>query len=393
MLTIKNLSKHYSSGILTKSGEKKKKLILEDINLHISPGEKVAIIGRNGAGKTTLLRLISGSLQQSTGDIDINGTIYPLMNIGLGINEKLTGRENIFSSLVYNGFVLSSSELKKIETDIEEFTELGELLDTPFYTYSLGMKMRLMFAVATSVRPEIFLIDEVLGAGDPYFLLKCQERLRNIIEQNQSTLLIVSHSTQLLRKFCDRGIWIKNGKIFLDGNINDVCVAYDAYIERISVDSLVKDIESEDNLMASLDNGHKFYIWQDKSDLNITSFEIKKSNETIKIYISLVSKVLIKYNLRILITLWARNGDRIGRLENDIDSIDFSNTYHHKLEVSLQESTLPFGIFDVTISIFQDLKNPFLHGLKQIYVGSNMASISSQNDHMLNANSIPHKWL
>ena len=393
MLTIKNLSKHYSSGILTKSGEKKKKLILEDINLHISPGEKVAIIGRNGAGKTTLLRLISGSLQQSTGDIDINGTIYPLMNIGLGINEKLTGRENIFSSLVYNGFVLSSSELKKIETDIEEFTELGELLDTPFYTYSLGMKMRLMFAVATSVRPEIFLIDEVLGAGDPYFLLKCQERLRNIIEQNQSTLLIVSHSTQLLRKFCDRGIWIKNGKIFLDGNINDVCVAYDAYIERISVDSLVKDIESEDNLMASLDNGHKFYIGQDESDLNITGLEVKKSNNEIKFYINLMSKIIINYNVRILITFWGRNGDRIGRLENDIDSIDFRNKHNHKVTVSFEESTLPFGISDITISIYEDLKNPFLHGLKRIYVGSKMASISSQNDHMLNANSIPHKWL
>jgi ABC-type polysaccharide/polyol phosphate transport system ATPase subunit len=392
VIKIENLTKGFTSYLKkTKAGNKR--LVLDGISLNINKGERVAVIGRNGAGKTTLLRLISGSLLQSSGSIEVNGDIYPLMSLGLGINEKFTGRENIYSSLVYNGFVLSKDALKSIEYDIEDFTELGEFLDRPFYTYSLGMKMRLMFAIASAAKPAIFLIDEILGAGDAYFLMKSQERLRKVIEQNQSTLLLVSHSTQLLRKFCDRGIWIKDGKVFLEGNINDVCVAYDAYIERISEGYLNKDIKSKEELMYSLENGKRVYTWQEKSEIIVSSFDIEQEDHALKLSFSLIAKTPDEYSLRILITLWGRKGDRIGRIENDMNSINFKKSPHHKVDVYLQRSLLPLGIFDITISIFQHLKDSSLGELKNIYVGSNMASIPSQNNHSVNVNVIPHKWL
>ena len=382
MITAKNLTKTYKK-------TSPSKIVLDDLSFTINRGERVAIVGRNGAGKTTLLRLISGSLQKTSGSLNVSGNVYPLMGIGLGVNEKFTGRENIKSSLVYNGFDLHKDIVQAIEKDIEDFTELKEFLDRPFYTYSLGMKMRLMFAIATAVKPEIFLIDEILGAGDHYFTLKSKDRLNRIITDNASTLLLVSHSTQLLKRFCDRGIWLKNGKIFLDGNINEVCSAYDAYIERLN-NGERDNFQSLEDLKTQASNGEKFYTWQDTAQIVIKNFQLEDTKEGVRLSLSLASALNELSYVRILITLWGKNGDRIARIENDFNALDFRKTNILEVITVFKKSHLPQGSFEIVISIY---KNSSADGkLGRVYVGSHLGIIENNRVLMEKINALPHTW-
>src|SRR5262249_34450273 len=144
---------------------------LRNLDLEVCKGERLGIIGRNGAGKTTLLKIITGNYAPTEGAVHIEGRIQALMELGTGFHPDFTGRQNIHAALAYQGF--SKSEVKKAEADIIDFTELEEFIDQPLRVYSAGMYTRLAFAVATSVRPEVLIIDEILGAGDAAFVAKC----------------------------------------------------------------------------------------------------------------------------------------------------------------------------------------------------------------------------
>jgi len=200
---------------------------LSEMNLEICRGERVALIGRNGAGKSTLLRVISGQMQLDSGLLTVNGTVQALMTLGTGFHPNFTGMQNIHSSLAYQG--LSSEELDRCVADIVDFVELEGFLDRPVKEYSAGMYARLAFAVATSVTPDILIIDEVLGAGDAYFLGKCIQRMKALTSQG-ATILFVSHDISSVQMLCDRGIWIENGRIRDDGDLLAVSKAYLASI-------------------------------------------------------------------------------------------------------------------------------------------------------------------
>jgi len=208
------------------SGKKEVKefLALDDVSFRLERGRRMGLIGRNGAGKTTLLKLISGNFRPSAGRVEVSGTVQALMTIGQGFHPDYTGRENIQASLHYNG--LSSREVGDAFEDVVEFCELGPFLDQPFKTYSSGMQSRLMFATATAVRPDILIIDEVLGAGDAYFLAKSKRRVDKIIA-NGCTLLLVSHSMQQVLELCDEAIWLDGGRINLAGEALRVVKAYE----------------------------------------------------------------------------------------------------------------------------------------------------------------------
>ena len=161
------------------------------MSLVVRRGERIGVIGRNGAGKTTLLKLITGNFAPTRGTVVVNGSVQALINIGLGFHPEFTGYENIRASLVYNG--LAEAELDAAVADIVDFVELDEYLHQPIKTYSLGMQSRLYFATATAIRPDILIIDEVLGAGDAYFSAKSADRMKRLTSSG-STLLLVSHS-------------------------------------------------------------------------------------------------------------------------------------------------------------------------------------------------------
>jgi lipopolysaccharide transport system ATP-binding protein len=204
--------------------EQREFLALDDVSFQLERGRRMGLIGRNGAGKTTLLKLISGNFRPSAGRVEVNGTVQALMTMGQGFHPDYTGRENIQASLHYNG--LSSREASDAFEDVVEFCELGPFLDQPFKTYSSGMQSRLMFATATAIRPDILIIDEVLGAGDAYFLAKSKHRVDAIIAGG-CTLLLVSHSMQQVLELCDEAIWLDGGRITRSGEALSIVKAYE----------------------------------------------------------------------------------------------------------------------------------------------------------------------
>ncbi len=203
---------------------------LQGVNLEIGRGEQVGLIGRNGAGKTSLLKLLTGNFEPTSGTVSINGNVQALMQMGLGFYPDFTGYENLRSSLLYNG--IRESEFEAALSDAINFVELGEHLHQPFKTYSLGMRSRLQFAAATAIKPDILVVDEVLGAGDAYFSGKSAARMKRLTSSG-CTLLLVSHSMQQILQFCQRCVWIETGRIVMDGEALPVIRAYEEYTRRL----------------------------------------------------------------------------------------------------------------------------------------------------------------
>ena len=203
---------------------------LRGMELKVKKGERVGLIGNNGAGKSTLLKMIIGNIKPTEGDIKVNGEIQALMELGTGFHPEFTGRQNIRASLAYRG--LAAKEIGKLEEEIIEFSELYEFIDQPVRTYSAGMYARLAFSTATSISPDILIVDEVLGAGDAYFSGKCVERMKKITEEVGATVLFVSHDLNSVLRLCDRIVWIERGKIRMQGNPLDVVREYSASVRE-----------------------------------------------------------------------------------------------------------------------------------------------------------------
>ncbi|HKI31273.1 MAG TPA: ABC transporter ATP-binding protein [Gemmataceae bacterium] len=202
---------------------------LEDVSLRIGPGERVGVVGHNGAGKSTLLKLLAGIYPPTAGHRVVEGHIASLFDISLGFEMEGSGWENI----VYRGYLQGEtprSITDKIQ-EIAEFSELGEFLKMPVRHYSAGMLVRLAFSIATAVKPEVLLIDEVLSVGDLSFQDKARQRMRDMMARAE-LIVMVSHELDPLRKFCQRGIWLDHGKVRLDGPIDDVVGAYTDSVRR-----------------------------------------------------------------------------------------------------------------------------------------------------------------
>lgn len=196
---------------------------LKDVSFEIEKGEVVGIIGHNGAGKSTLLKVISGILKPTSGELEVNGNIVPMLELGSGFDHDLTGRENIF----LNGAILGYTEqyLKEKYDEIVEFSELGKFIDVPIRNYSSGMLMRLAFSIATVVQPEILIVDEILAVGDAAFQEKSKARMLELMGGG-TTVLFVSHSLEQIREMCDRVIWLEHGKLRMIGETETICNSY-----------------------------------------------------------------------------------------------------------------------------------------------------------------------
>ena len=196
---------------------------LEDVTFQIHEGERVGIVGHNGAGKSTLLRALSNVYAPTAGRAEIVGEIGSLVDIGLGIDGEATGRENIFIRGALLG--LRKSDIEKRFDEIVEFSELGEFINMPVRTYSSGMHLRLAFAVATIIRPEILLMDEWLSVGDASFNEKAERRLNDLVCSSK-ILVIASHSKELIERTCNRVLWFEHGRLKMDSSPQEVCNAY-----------------------------------------------------------------------------------------------------------------------------------------------------------------------
>ena len=196
---------------------------LNNLNLDLRLGDRVALIGPNGAGKTTLLRVMAGTYEPTQGAVEFEGEISALFDVGLGFDYDATGFENIMIRGIYMG--MSRKEVQKHTGSIAEFSELGGYLGMPVRTYSSGMMMRLAFGVATCLEPEILLMDEWLMAGDTHFLEKAKERIAHFVTKS-SILVLASHSEAIVREWCTKAIYLNQGSVVAFGEIDEVLACY-----------------------------------------------------------------------------------------------------------------------------------------------------------------------
>jgi lipopolysaccharide transport system ATP-binding protein len=236
-LNVQNLGKSYcqwgsewrrvASWFLPFIRPREEHWVLKDVRFSIGPGEAVGIVGQNGAGKSTLLKLITGTTSPTQGQVQLRGSVAAILELGMGFNPDLTGRENAYHAAGLMGH--SQADIKKAMPDIEAFAEVGDYFDLPVRTYSSGMQMRVTFSVATAFRPDLLIVDEALAVGDSYFQHKSFDRIRDFQSQGCS-LLIVSHDRSAVQTLCDRAILLEKGCMIKDGNPEEVMDFYNALI-------------------------------------------------------------------------------------------------------------------------------------------------------------------
>lgn len=220
--------------------------VLKNINMNVRKGETVALIGTNGSGKSTLLKLMTKIIFPNEGTIETNGKLTSLLELGAGFHPDFTGRENIYFNASIFG--LTRKEIDARIQDIIDFSELGEFIDHPVRTYSSGMYMRLAFSVAINVDAEILLIDEILAVGDQHFQEKCYRKLKEL-KDSDKTIVIVTHSLDVVKELCDRAVWIYKGELRLDG---DPIYVIDEYLKQVAID------HKEEKKKAIIEGKHHF---------------------------------------------------------------------------------------------------------------------------------------
>lgn len=200
---------------------------LDGVTFEVERGRSVGIVGANGAGKSTLLRVIAGILQPTAGEVVVRGRVAPIIELGTGFDQELSGRENVF----FNGALLgrSRAEMQQRFESIVAFAELEDFIDAPLRTYSTGMAARLSFAVATTVDADVLLLDEILSVGDGAFISRCKERIASF-RRAGVTILFVSHDMEAVRWLCDEALWLRDGRVAAHGPAVEVTAAYSEWL-------------------------------------------------------------------------------------------------------------------------------------------------------------------
>ena len=241
LIKVKNVSKSFRlyhekrtsifetiTSILNRKPYFENLLVLNDVSFSLKKGEAIGILGRNGSGKTTLLRILSKIYKPDSGSVEVNGTLVPLLALGLGFHPELTAVSNIYQSSILLG--MSKQEVSTKVDDIIKFAELEKFADTKIKNFSQGMLMRLAFSTAVQVNPDILLLDEVVAVGDLNFQKKCYQTIKDFKTKGKS-ILLVSHSISDIQSVCDRAIFLNKGKIVKIGPVNDVISEYQNYMK------------------------------------------------------------------------------------------------------------------------------------------------------------------
>lgn len=261
---------------------------LNNVSFEIEKGETVGIIGTNGSGKSTILKIITGVLQQTTGEVKIQGNVSALLELGAGFDMEYTGIENIYM----NGAVLgySEEEMSRKKDEILEFADIGDFVYQPVKTYSSGMLVRLAFALAINVEPEILIIDEALAVGDAFFQAKCFHKLEEIKEKG-TTILFVSHDIVSVKKLCSRAVWLDRGNLREIGDAKEVCEKYLSMqieeqnremaklVETMTLENTVDEIIQGDKKMFRAVNLNQSIEVSGSKQGEILSFYIKNEND------------------------------------------------------------------------------------------------------------------
>ena len=263
IIKVKNVTKVYRlyksnkermKSVVFRNGKYKKKKAVNNVSFEIFKGETVAFIGNNGAGKSTLMKMITGVTFPTKGEIAVDGNINAILELRAGFDPEFTGRQNLYLRGRLLGW--SDEQITEHEDEIIEFAELGEYIDQPVRTYSSGMAARLGFAINTTMKPDILIIDEAMGVGDKGFRIKCVNKLRKIVSDENVTLLFVSGSMALNKKLCTRGIVVDSGKLVFDGPVKDAVQFYDSnFVRKADAKKTLEEEFEERSIELETDDG------------------------------------------------------------------------------------------------------------------------------------------
>ena len=221
-----SIKEKFLDSLLRRSINNSHHAVLKNINISINKGDRLGIIGSNGAGKSTLLRVLSEIYKPTSGNVKVHGKVIPLLELGAGFLPEFTGRENIYFNCSVLG--LNKDYIEKIEKEIISFSEIEDHIDVPVKYYSTGMYMRLAFSIASSITPDILLLDEVFAGGDMHFNKKASIKMNEIIN-NSNIMIMVSHDMHLIRNSCNKVLWINHGEIVSSGDTDAVINEYSKY--------------------------------------------------------------------------------------------------------------------------------------------------------------------
>lgn len=328
----------------TKSGDSDYVWALQDVNFKIEQGDAVGIIGRNGAGKSTLLKLLSKVTKPTTGNIKVKGRIASLLEVGTGFHPEMTGRENIF----LNGAILGMTrkEIKSKFDEIVDFAGVERYIDTPVKRYSSGMYVRLAFAVAAHLESEILIVDEVLAVGDAEFQKKCLGKMGDVSKGEGRTVLFVSHSMASVRKLCNKGIILQNGKSILNGPIDSV-VSY--YENEAAAENKVLDIFYNSNTKLPMQIDHVSLICLRENKVFYTndqlSFKFKVRIDEV------IEGAYITIDLKDM-------SDQLIYWSGDYNSKRFKDKLvgEFELQCDLPKGILSAGLYNVSFAIYSPTK-------------------------------------
>lgn len=318
--------------------------VLKDISLDIKKGEFFGIVGRNGSGKSTLLKVLAQIYTPEKGGVAINGSLTPFIELGVGFNPELTGRENVYLNGALLGF--DHRQVDGMYQDIVDFAEIERFMDQKLKNYSSGMQVRLAFSIAIRAKSDILLIDEVLAVGDAAFQQKCFSYFEEMRRENR-TIILVTHDMSAVNRFCDRALIIENGRIKQIGKPSDIADVY-----------ALDNIQTSDNAATPGDETHKFKSEIDQLDLTLLSEKSLTDRET------LVLNISYRLNKKIDPIIGIRlNTGGVSAAEMNSRSIKLNGAIHEDLTATFRAKLEPFnpGLYSIDVAVF-DRKNFELKG-------------------------------
>lgn len=374
MISVKNLVKRYNiydkpidrlkeSLSFSNKSYHREFIALNGLSFEVQKGDAVGILGKNGSGKSTLLKMITGVLTPTEGTIERNGKISAILELGTGFNQEYTGIENIYLNGTMMGY--SREKMESRVQQIIEFADIGDFINQPVKIYSSGMFARLAFAVAINVDPDILIVDEALAVGDTRFQLKCIDKMKSLKEKG-TTILFVSHATEQVKRFCNKAIWLKDGKVEAEGESSEIVDIYEDFMRYGTTDN-TEDVRMEkkeeeaatEELVEDEDNG-EFKMPKDEDTL-AAIHEVKISKDKLRTFEDL--EVEITYDIYrdkietflLGAAIYTPSRDYIFGPNTYLDKAEVPNTFgRHKVIYKIPRMTLQGGTYTIDVGIFTD---------------------------------------
>lgn len=364
---------------------------LDGLTFNVEKGDAIGILGKNGSGKSTLLKMVTGVLTPTSGTLNVNGKIAAILELGAGFNMEYTGRENIYLNGTMMGY--TKEEMNERIDGIIDFADIGEFIEQPVKIYSSGMFARLAFAVAINVDPDILIVDEALAVGDTRFQIKCINKMKELKESG-TTILFVSHATEQVKRFCNKAIWLKDGKIKNMGESSEIADLYEDFMKYGTTDNQadvrLKDKASEDKT----EEGLKEFRVPVNDDVLASIAEVKVSKDKMKTFEDL--EVEVTYDIYkeeidgflLGVALYTPNREYIFGPNTFLDKAEVPNTFgRHKVVYRIPKMNLLGGVYTVDVGIFTH------ESIVQLDYKQEVAEFTIQNKYISEGKFyIDHEW-